>query len=202
MVVRVLRVQYLLLFPAYTFKIVPIYLTTSVSVKSPAPSVAWIFCFNSSSDNSGPLRAPSWMTLATTVCKNKNYISIITKDEKKITPFSPWTIVILREITYICLVFGFSDVYYFYFIFRRNICSQIKIHKQEFIKSDFDIHFRLIFTLMRKWWLIFWTSSGCTRVPPAVLTSCPSKVCKINTSTVKRLYYFLKFFTYRKSKKS
>lgn len=69
-------------FPAYTSKIVPIYLTTSASVKSPAPSVAWIFSFNSSSDNSGPLRAPSWMTLATTVCKNKNYISIITKNEK------------------------------------------------------------------------------------------------------------------------
>lgn len=110
-----------------------------------------------------------------------------------ITPFSPWTIVILREITYICLVFGFSDVYYFYFIFRRNICSQIEIHKQEIIKSiksHFDIHYRLIFTLMRKWWLIFWTSSGCTRVPPAVLTSCPSKVCKIKTSTVKGYIIF------------
>lgn len=129
-------------------------------------------------------------------------------DNKKwevITPFSPWTILILREITYICLVFGFSDVYYFYFIFRRNICSQIKIHKQEFIKSiksDFDIHYRLIFTLMRKWWLIFWTSSGCTRVPPAVFTSCPSKVCKNKNKYHKRFYYFLSFLTYRKSKKS
>lgn len=126
-------------------------------------------------------------------------------DNKKwevITPFSPWTILILREITYICLVFGFSDVYYFYFIFRRNICSQIKIHKQEFIKSDFDIHYRPIFTLMRKWWLIFWTSSGCTRVPPAVLTSCPSKVCKNKNKYHKRFYYFLSFFTYRNSKRS
>lgn len=136
--------------------------------------------------------------------KQKLYINNNKKWEV-ITPFSPWTIVILREITYICLVFGFSDVYYFYFIFRRNICSQIEIHKQEIIKSIksyFDIHFRLIFTLMRKWWLIFWTSSGCTRVPPAVLTSCPSKVCKNKNKYHKRFYYFLSFFASRKSKKS